>query len=186
MKHILLYLIALMVLFTGPSFANGILEHTAIEALRVAKHSANGTMIEHGGMLVRHNSFVGPMYEYIQMPPGRFAGVTVVDMKLLGETDELIGTYHVHPCMNGYANSMFSQTDVITAIFSRVPEFMLDSCTGLVHEFDAKIDKIHDTGEDVRIDDGSPSGKEVHLPYGRIIGDIEETEPKHDAPKEMK
>ena len=165
--------------------ATNLLERTAIEALRAAKHSATGTTNEHGGMLYWHHSDDGPILEFLEpTPAGSPTSVIVVNKDLLSGDDELTATYHVHLCMNGYYHAYFSTQDVIVSILTGMPEFMLDECTGDVHEFDSRRDKIHDTGIDAKT--CGPNGEELdrHLPSGRIIGNIGETEPLHNAPGE--
>lgn len=156
-----------------------LVERVAIEALTAAKHSPSGLTNEHGGMIYGHPSDYGPVVEYIEpTPEGSPTSVTVVNRELLGFDDVLLGTFHIHLCMPGYYHAYFSTTDVITAIFSGVPEFMLDECTGEVHEFDPHKDRVRDTGIDATI--CGPNGEALHrhLPSGRIIGNIHETLPE--------
>jgi hypothetical protein len=166
-------LLCAALIFGRHALAKTPLEHTAIEALRVAKHLD----VEHGGMLVRRQTDYGPVYLYIEMPPGDRTGVKVIDRSQLLEGDTLVGIYHTHLCLTGYAYGLYSRMDVTTAIFSGLTSFMLDECTGLVHEFNAKIDNIKATGENVIItDDDGGNVRSVHLPAGRIVGDIGQTE----------
>ncbi len=52
---------------------------------------------------------------------------------------------------------------------------MLDECSGLIHEFDAKKDKVSETAVDVvTSEDCKPVPR--RLPVGRIIADIGEKE----------
>lgn len=155
---------------------NAVIEHTAILALATAKHTPTGQQVEHGGMIIERDTEFGPVYEWREARPegGTATGVRVIDTALLHTGEKVVATYHVHLCLNGYFHDLYSRTDIIGAFFSRVPEYMLDSCTGLVHVFDAAVDKVRDTGRDVTLQD---TGEVVyHLPAGRIIGDIHETE----------
>ena len=175
-------LLFLFVMFNCAS-ANTLLENTAVAALIAAKHSATGTTLEHGGMLVRRQTDWGLVIEYFEpTPEGSQTEVTVLARALLGEGDMLVGPYHLHLCMTDYYHGYFSVRDVITAIFSGVPEFMLDECTGEVHEFDPKVDKVHDTGIDAHIKGPNGERQDKHIPSGRIIADIGETEPEHQGP----
>jgi len=161
-----------------------LLQTIAMAALLAAKHSPSGTTNEHGGMLYGHPSDFGPVVEYVEPTPGGSpTSVTVVDRSQLGPDDVLLGTYHVHLCMEGYYHAYFSTTDVVTAILSGVPEFMLDECTGEVHEFDPHQDRVHDTGIDGTICGPNGEALKRHLPSGRIIGNIHESEPLHSGPK---
>lgn len=174
MKTLILVLCAF---FMQPVFAVNVIEQTAILALQEAKHSLTGKTIEHGGMIFARNSDFGSLVEYLEpIQGGKFDGVRVIDKDQLLKTDKMIGTYHIHLCMNGYYHQVFSTQDVIVAVLSGVPEFMLDECTGEVHEFDATVDKVHDTGIEAELF-GSDCEKVVrHLPAGRIIGNINEIE----------
>jgi hypothetical protein len=150
------------------------LEHVAIEALRVAEH----TDVEHGGMLVRRQTDRGALYYvYIEMPAGDRTGVMVIDRSRLLEGDLLVGIYHTHLCLDGYAYNLYSRTDVRTAIFSGLTSFMLDECSGLVHEFNSRVDDIRSTGGEINTIDDDGVVHVVHLPAGRIVGDIGHKEP---------
>lgn len=180
-----------------PVFASSLLEDAAILALKEAKHSPTGTTLEHGGMIYGHPSADGPVIKFIEPNSGgQFDGVQVVDKSLLKPGDVLLATYHVHLCMNDYYVDRFSSQDVVAAIFTRVPEFMLDECTGDVHEFDVSDQPFDGIVEQIRA-----TGKESHLfgphcedvikllPTGKIVGNIGETETKKtikgDGPSTM-
>lgn len=170
-------------LLIQPLFANNLIENTAILALKEAKHSPTGMIREHGGMIFQRDSEFGPLVEYLEpIQGGKFDGVRVIDKDQLLKSDKLLATYHIHLCMAGYYHQVFSAQDVIVAILSGIPEFMLDTCSGEIHEFDSKIDKIHDTGIDGHL--FGPNCEELlrHLPSGRIIGNIGETEIEVVAP----
>ena len=176
------WLFAFLLALAAPAFAaNGLLEHTAVNALRAAKHTSTGTQLEHGGMLISRDTPYGRTLEYVEpTAEGKEASVTVIDRTFLHKGDVLVGTYHLHLCMFDYYHQYFSRQDVITAIFSGVPEYMLDECTGLVHVFDPKVDKVHGPGSiEAHITTPDGKGARVHLPMGRIIEDIGEIEPMH-------
>lgn len=183
------WLVLLVILLTGglavrSALAADLLERTAVQALKAAKHSPTGMQVEHGGMIISRQTASGRVLEYIEPTgDGDPTSVTVLNRKLLGPDDELVATYHIHLCMDGYIHAYFSTADVITAVFSSRPEFMLDSCTGLVHEFDPAVDKVHGPGsQDFVVATPDGNGKLRHLPSGRIIGDIGETEPMGPDP----
>jgi len=178
------YLFLLLIFLGAPAMANSQLERTAIEALRVAKHSPTGKEFEHGGMLIGKHTDYGYVVEYLEpQPHGSATGVTVFQKDLLAVDNVLVGSYHIHLCMADYYHAYFSATDVITALFSGVPEFMLDECTGDVHEFDPRVDKIRGPGSiDAHISGDHGESLARHLPAGRIIGNIGETEPEHVGP----
>jgi hypothetical protein len=130
-------------------------------------------------MLIGRNSSI----EFLEpTPEGNEVSVTVINRKLLGADGVLLGTYHVHLCMAGYYHQYFSVQDVVVAVLSGVPEFMLDECTGLIHEFDPHRDHVFDTGIDGHITGPHCELLIRHIPEGRIIGNIDETEPEHEGP----
>lgn len=96
----------------------------------------------------------------------------------------LAAILHTHPCFNGYLTGFFSIPDVMAAYYYKVPSFVLDECTGDVHEFNWAVDRPHDTGKDVDIatKDGS---RRVHLPAGRIVGNIGRAYPKQEMDREQ-
>jgi len=160
-----------------------LVELTAIAALIAAKHSATGTTDEHGGMIFNHPTDHGIVVEYIEPGGGNAVSVPVIDRKLLKDKNgTLLATYHVHLCMAGYYHQYFSVQDVVVAILSGVPEFMLDECTGDIHEFDPMVDRVHDTGIDGHIAGPHCEDLPRHLPSGRVIGNIHEVEPEHVVP----
>jgi hypothetical protein len=160
------------------------LQQTALQALLAAKHSPTGTTYEHGGMLYAQWTPQGPLYRYVEPDEhGSPTGVRVIDKTILARSDALLGSYHLHLCMPGYIHDYFSTQDVVTALLTGVPEFMLDECTGLIHEFDPAVDHIGDPGFKVfNIDDGTCTGIKRRLPPGRIIYDIHEKESQHNNP----
>ena len=65
--------------------------------------------------------------------------------------------------------------------FYHVPTFMLDECTGQVHEFDPARDRARDTGTVVTVARKDGSQRQFHLPAGRIVGDIGDRGPDLSA-----
>jgi len=149
-----------------------LLQSTALLALGAAYDSPTGTTVEHGGMLYQR----GDLIRYMEPHLGDPTGVRVIDRSLLQPGDILLATYHVHLCLAGYYHDLFSKQDVVAAFFTGIPEFMLDECTGEVHEFYSKEDKIRDTGRDVHIFGTKCEDVLIHLPAGRIVGNIGETQ----------
>lgn len=47
----------------------------------------------------------------------------------------LAADIHSHPCVPEHVGNMFSPADIISSITSRTPMYMVDLCTGKVHEF---------------------------------------------------
>ncbi len=181
-------ILALTLLLAAPTFAaNNLIEDTAIVALKVAKRSSTGTKLEHGGMIFRRDGGEwGPLIEYLEPLAGdRFDGVKVIDLALLQPSDKLLATYHLHLCMSGYYHELFSRQDIRFAVLTGLPEFMLDECTGDVHAFDPKLDKVFDSAKPVKLF-GKHCEKvdDIYLPVGRIIGNIGETEVERKVPDE--
>lgn len=154
------------------------LQDLATRALRQAHDEPNGTIYEHGGMLIENQGALRYMEPYPDNDQPD--GVRTINKSLLLQGDTLVGTYHTHPCLAGYYHQYFSVPDVIVAIFTRVPEFMLDECSGEVHEFFSATDSVHETGADVTVHHiCTGETKVVHLPAGRIVGNVGVTEPEH-------
>jgi hypothetical protein len=164
-------------LLIQPVFANNLIENTAIIALKNAKHSATGKTFEHGGMIIRHEDETGTTIKYLEpFPNGKFDGVQVIDFNQIPTGDKLVGTFHTHLCMEGYYHDLFSIADVMSAYFSHVPEFMLDECTGEIHEYDPNIDQVRDTRRVVHLFGPECEKVDKYLPTGRIVGNIGEKE----------
>jgi proteasome lid subunit RPN8/RPN11 len=177
MKYRLWLLMASTALLAQQTLANTPLQDKAIEVLRQAHDAVNGSIYEHGGMLVENRGTL----RFIEPHPDNASpdSVNVTDRRALRPGDMLVGTYHTHPCMRGYYHQYFSTPDVIVAMFTAVPAFMLDECTGDVHEFFAAIDSIHDTGDYLSVR-GAHCKKIVrHLPIGRIVGNVGVADPEH-------
>lgn len=76
---------------------------------------------------------------------------------------ETAADIHSHPCAPKNVTQVFSPEDMIGAIVYRIPvAYMLDMCTGDVHEFIPNVTKI----DEEQIDG------EVWLSQGKIIGHI--------------
>lgn len=181
---ILLFLASILLM--QPVFSMSLVERTAILALKEAKHSPTGMTREHGGMIFQRDSEFGPLIEYLEpIQGGKFDGVRVIDKDQLQPNDKMVATYHIHICMKDYYHAVFSYQDIVVAILSGTPEFMLDTCTGDIHEFDPKVDKIHDTGIEAHLFGPDCEKVDRHLPAGRIIGNIGETEEERIAPEEV-
>jgi hypothetical protein len=161
--------VALAALFlAAPLLANTPLQDTAVVALKAAHDSPTGTSVEHGGMLIRN----GETIRYVEPRDGNETGVRVIDRDLLGPGEVLFGTYHTHLCMSGYYHQVFSTQDVVVAVLTGLPEFMLDQCTGEVHEFYAKLDKIRETAIIGHLFGPNCERVEKYLPAGTIVGNI--------------
>ena len=158
------------------------LQEEAVRALKDAHDSPNGALYEHGGMIVENQGTL----RWIQPTPdnAQADGVRVLDRTLLLHGDRIVATYHTHPCMREYYHQYFSTADVIVAMLSGVPEFMLDECTGEVHEFFSLVDKVKDTGIDALVDGPNCKRLKRHLPTGRIVGNIGVVEAAHEAPSD--
>ena len=75
----------------------------------------------------------------------------------------LAADIHSHPCAPPNISQVFSPDDMINAITQRVPaSYMVDLCTGDVHEFIPGVTKI----DQEKVDD------DVWLSQGKIIGHI--------------
>jgi len=170
-------LIAILLLASAPAFSNTLLQDTAIIALRAAHDSATGTVVEHGGMLIKS----GDDYRFVEPAQGDETGIRVVDFSQLKAGEQLIGTYHTHLCMAHYYHGLFSKQDVIAAYLTGVPEFMLDECTGEVHEFNSRVDHVWETGVPSHIFGKDCEKVDILLPVGRVVGNIGETEVLREA-----
>jgi hypothetical protein len=166
--------IALLVaaLLPLPSFADeSELQGMAVRALRWAFYAPNGYRWEYSGILVIRDGRL----EY-SVSPRTLKQVDAVEMdaeKQRTPGDTLVGLYHTHPCNpEAYYPQFFSPQDLVSAFFYHVPTFMLDECTGEVHEFDPTQDRAADTGIVVRVLRKDGKRTWVRLPTGRIVGDI--------------
>jgi hypothetical protein len=175
------HLLALAPLFVGaPLLANTPLQDLAVQALKAAHNSKTGATVEHGGMLIRN----GESIRFVEPRQGQETTIRVIDRDVLNPGDYIAGTYHTHLCMSGYYHQVFSTQDVVMAIFSGLPEFMLDECTGEVHEFNTKIDKLRDTAIVGHLFGENCEKVDKYLPAGIIVGNIGVTEKMREAVKQ--
>lgn len=156
----------------APCFADeSEMQATAVRALRWAFYFPNGYRWEYSGILTRLDGQLG-----YSMFPRTIKMVDAVEMnpeKQRVPGDTLVALYHTHPCKpREYFPQYFSPQDLISAFFWHVPTFMLDECTGDVHEFDPAVDKARDTGVLVVIKQKNGRPRRVRLPAGRIVGNI--------------
>jgi hypothetical protein len=144
---------------------------TATRALRWAFYAPNGYRWEYAGIIVIHGGELG--YSAF---PRTLKKVDAVEMDVEKQRvagDTLVGLYHTHPCKpEEYFPQYFSPQDLVSAFFWHVPTFMLDECTGKVHEFDPARDHARDTGTVVTVERKDGTRRQFHLPAGRIVGDI--------------
>jgi proteasome lid subunit RPN8/RPN11 len=156
------------------------LESMAVRALRWAFYAPNGYRWEYSGVLVtREGQLV------YSVAPRTLKMVDAVEMdaeKQLTPGDTLVGIYHTHPCKSDeYFPQYFSPQDLVSAFFYHVPTFILDECTGEVHEFDPMHDRAADTGTVVKVLRKDGRRVWVRLPAGRVVGDIGDQGPDLSA-----
>lgn len=159
---------------------NPMLQPAAIHALRWAFYAPNGYRWEYGGILVLRNGEV--MNNAFPRTLKKVDAVPMDADQQLNSGDVLVGLYHTHPCKSKeYFSEFYSPQDLISVYFYHVPSFILDECTGDVHEFDPAVDHARDSGTVVTIRrlDGTP--RLVHLPAGRIVGNIGDRGPDLSA-----
>jgi hypothetical protein len=157
---------------TSPSFSDEAqLQATAVRALRWAFYAPNGYRWEYSGILVTRDG----QLSYSAFPR-TLKMVDAVEMdveKQRASGDILVGLYHTHPCNSEeYFPQYFSPQDLVSAFFWHVPTFMLDECTGKVHEFHPMQDRAADTGIVVRVVRKDGTRNWLRLPAGRVVGDI--------------
>ncbi len=105
-------------------------------------------------------------------PQGKFAvgpvrtdyasdNVRVIDS--IGPSDwKSAAGIHSHPCLPEHEPSFFSPEDMIGAITSRIPQYMVDLCTGDVHEFLPGITKPDET----------LTNEGIYMTHGNIVGHV--------------
>jgi proteasome lid subunit RPN8/RPN11 len=163
--------LAIAALLPLPSLADDSqLESVAVRALRWAFYASNGYRWEYSGILVIHDG------QLRYSPSSTLKQVDAVEMDVEKQRtpgDILVGLYHTHPCKSDeYFPQYFSPQDLVSAFFWHVPTFILDECTGEVHEFDPLRDRAADTGTVVRVLRKDGTRTWVRLPAGRVVGDI--------------
>jgi len=151
-------------------------QQTAVRALRWAFFAQNGYRWEYGGIIVVHDGQLGH-----SIVPGTMKMIDAVEIdveKLRAPGDTLVALYHTHPCKSKeYFPQYFSPNDLISAFFYHVPTFILDECTGDVHEFDPAPNHAAYGGAFVTVLRKDGSERRVHLLAGQIVGNIGETGP---------
>jgi hypothetical protein len=152
------------------------LQGLAVHALRWAFYAPNGYRWEYSGVLTTRDGQL-----VYSASPRTLKMVDAVEMdaeKLLVPGDTLVGLYHTHPCKpDEYFSQYFSPQDLVSAFYYHVPSFILDECTGEVHEFDPARDRAFDTGTVVKVLRRDGSRNWVRLPAGRVVGDIDDQGP---------
>jgi hypothetical protein len=147
------------------------LQEMATRALRWAFYTPNGYRWEFSGILVTHDGRLGysPVLRTLKLVDA--VEMDVEKQRVKGDT--LVGLYHTHPCKpDVYFSQYFSPADLISAFFWHVPAFILDECTGKVHEFDPVQDRAADSGIVVRMRMRDGHKRWLLLPAGRVVGDI--------------
>jgi hypothetical protein len=153
------------------AFDADVIQATAVRALRWAFYAPNGYRWEYSGILIRRNGELG--YSVFPRTLKKVDAVEMDPPKLKASGDMLVALYHTHPCSpREYFPQYYSPQDLISAFFWRVPAFILDECTGDVHEFDPGIDQVSDSGVVVDIQTKSGRTRHVRLPAGRVVGNI--------------
>jgi len=173
-------LIALLIAAAVPLSASADevgVQTTAVRALRWAFFAQNGYRWEYGGIIVVHDGQLGH-----SIVPGTLKMIDSVEIdvdKLRAPGDTLVALYHTHPCKSKeFFPQYFSPNDLISAFFYHVPTFILDECTGNVHEFDPAGDHSSDEpAAIVTILTKSGSERRVRLLAGRVVGNIGEQGP---------
>lgn len=163
----------------GPS-----LESAAINALRWAFYAPNGYRWEYGGILVLHQGEI--MYNAFPRTLKKVDAVPMDADRQLNPGDRLIGLYHTHPCKSKeYFSQYYSPQDLVSVYYYEVPSFILDECTGEVHEFDPTVDRPRESGRVVTVMRPDGTRRVVHLPAGRIVGNIGDRGPDLSAIEEL-
>jgi hypothetical protein len=143
----------------------------AVHALRWAFYAPNGHRWEYSGILVMHDGQI--MNNAFPRTLRKVDAVAMDAEKQLNPGDLLVGLYHTHPCKTKeYFSQYYSPQDLISVYYYNVPSFILDECTGDVHEFDPAIDHARDSGTVVTVTRANGTSREVHLPSGRIVGNV--------------
>jgi len=170
---------------TAPGSAGSeALETAAVSALRWAFYAPNGYRWEYGGILVLHEGEV--MYNAFPRTLKKVDAVPMDAYKQLNPGDKLIGLYHTHPCKSKeYFSQYYSPQDLVSVYYYHVPSFILDECTGEVHEFDPAVDRVRSSGAVVTVVQRNGARRVVHLPAGRIVGNIGDRGPDLSAIEEL-
>lgn len=168
-------------LLCSPIASPGILDRTVTVAFQDLRHQPEANLYEYSGFIVSRPGG-GLFYTMFPHTDRKEATVTFDIKAHMDKGDTLVALYHNHPCHNKkYFVGYFSITDLISAKFHDVPTFMLDNCTGDVHKFDWSTDKVHDTGNDKSVKLPNGKVKTLHLPSGKIVGNIGYRSPSLDT-----
>jgi hypothetical protein len=73
----------------------------------------------------------------------------------------LAANIHSHPCVPAHWTGLFSPADMIGALISRTVGYMVDLCSGDVHEFIPGVTKV----DEVLVDD-------IYMTGGNIVGHV--------------
>lgn len=163
--------LALGVITNSPVAPIGSLEWAAIRAASHAFDMPDAKHVEYGGVITEHDGKLQwSAFPHTDHSPD---SVRIDIKKMVMPGDFLVGVYHIHPCMpRSHYTHLLSPPDVMMAYFFGVPQFMLDECTGDVHEYDPLRDHVRDTGEEVAVRGEHCERITAVLPVGRIIGNI--------------
>ncbi len=178
-RSLLPWLLALLAFAVLPQLARAdesAMQATAVRALRWAFYAPNGYRWEYSGIITLRDGQLG--YSAFPRTLKMLDAVEMDPEKQRSPGDVLMALYHTHPCKpRDYFPEYFSPQDLISAFFWHVPTFILDECTGDVHEFDPNQDRARDTGVAVTITQKNGTLRKVRLPAGRIVGNIGDVGP---------
>jgi hypothetical protein len=80
--------------------------------------------------------------------------------------------FHSHPCLPRHFPGLFSPQDMISAITTRTIMYMVDLCTGDVHEFIPGVTKPDDVAvEDIWLSAGKVVGKALAFPFQPVASE---------------
>lgn len=151
MKNKLLFLLLIFPIFS----------HAAIPAVQTAVVNSFKDYFfqehhegwEYGSIVVYKN---GKYYHKNIITENKIDAVYIPVRYLKAPDEQLVALYHVHPCNKKYWSDHLSLPDVSIGLYWGVPSFILDTCTGNVHEYDEDIE-----------------GPNITQPIeGRIVGNI--------------
>lgn len=137
----------------------------AVEALKNAFNTHNGEIWEHGGIIFKRGWWLMTTSPAISDSSPDSLWISPKNLK--GPSDVLVGIFHTHPCFTkSHFSNYFSVPDIAQSLYLRVPTFILDECSGIVHEFDPEVDDPEATQIVVA---------EHYLVAGRVVGNIGQT-----------
>lgn len=169
MKSLIVALCLLFASLANATANNPSLEEVATYALKKSFNEPSGDHWEYGGIIVyRDGKLVALKPITLQSDSG-----TNIPIEQVGKYDVLMGMYHTHPCRSRtYFPKYFSQLDLRLPKHFKVPAFILDECTGDIHEFDPLKDDPNENGDLVMKEGPYGLDYQVFLTYGRVIGNI--------------